>query len=433
MWTSTSNRLGVEQEAVARLAAFAPGKMAKARLGVVWLAVLVLAASGQAQDWLDRIDDSLHLQSKGGLFRADLTGLFDLEGYYVDERPPGLLYGYQSFVNYRTTFFVDATLGNHFYAFLQARLDRGFDPGETDFQARLDEYLLRWTPLNGKELNLQAGKFATIVGNWVQRHDSWLNPLITAPLPYENLTTVSYEDVPASPAAFLARRNLPDNKDSWLPVIWGPVYATGADLFGSLGKFDYAVSIMNAAISSHPYTWDPGNTDWQFPTYSARVGYRPNAAWEHAVCFSIGPYLSLEAQHDLPLGKSISDYNQITFNYNVSYAWHRWQLWSEVFLTRFQVPNVGNADVLSYYVEAKYKITSALYGAARWNQQLFGTIADGFGGSQAWDNNMTGIDVALGCRFTRHFQGKIQYSFRHRNGSLQQGEQLVAAQLTMRF
>ncbi len=46
---------------------------------------------------------------------------------------------------------------------------------------------------------------------------------------------------------------------------------------------------------------------------------------------------------------------------------------------------------------------------------------------------MVRIDPALGYRFPRHLQSKIQYSFGHRNTSLQQGEQLVAAQVTLKF
>ena len=41
--------------------------------------------------------------------------------------------------------------------------------------------------------------------------------------------------------------------------------------------------------------------------------------------------------------------------------------------------------------------------------------------------------TALGYRFTRHLQGKVQYSFAHENGPVQQGEQLLAAQLTIKF
>ena len=43
------------------------------------------------------------------------------------------------------------------------------------------------------------------------------------------------------------------------------------------------------------------------------------------------------------------------------------------------------------------------------------------------------IDSALGHRFDRHLQAKLQYSLAHQSGRLQQGEQLVATQLTMKF
>lgn len=394
----------------------------------------VLAVHCPGQEWLDKVQDNMNVKSRNGLFRSDLSILLDLEGYYIDQRPPGLIYSSYNFVNYRTTFFVDTRLGKHFYSLVQARLDRGFDPGtEQNFDARMDEYLVRWTPLNDDLINLQVGKFATVVGNWVQRHDSWDNPLITAPLPYENLTPVSDSSVPSSPQAFLARRNQSVDKDEQLPVIWGPVYNTGAAVFGSAGKLDYALDFKNTALSSDPDAWEANNTQWQNPTVSGRLGVRPTAAWNQGVSFSTGPYLYQDASSALPPGQGIADYYQITLASDVSYAWRHWQLWSEVYLTRFQVPNVGNADVLTYYLETKYKLTASLYAAVRWNQQFFGTVPDGAGGEQTWGNNMSRVDLALGYRFNRHFQTKIQYSFSHSDATVQQGEQLVAAQVTMKF
>jgi hypothetical protein len=344
-----------------------------------------------------------------------------------------LLYANQSFVNPRATFFVDTKLGEQFYSLVQARLDRGFDAADDSFDARMDEYLLRWTPAGDRRLNVQFGKFATVVGTWVQRHDTWQNPLITAPLPYENLTTVSYTDVPSSPSDFLARRKHPDDKDSYLPIIWGPAYTTGWALFGTIGKADYAVEIKNTANSSHPSEWTVSDTWWKYPTVSGRFGFRPAVGWNSGFSFSAGPYLNYDAEDNLPAGKTLSDYNQVTLGYDLSYERGHWQFWSEVFASRYEVPNVGNADTLAYYIEAKYKITTALYAAARWNQQFYGKVPDGTGGEQTWDNDMLRVDLALGYRFSRHLQTKLQYSFGHRDGDLQQGEQLVAAQVTLRF
>jgi hypothetical protein len=96
------------------------------------------------------------------------------------------------------------------------------------------------------------------------------------------------------------------------------------------------------------------------------------------------------------------------------------------------VPNVGNAGTLSYYLEAKYKITAQLFAALRWNQQLFGSVPDGAASVQ-WGNDISRIDTAVGYRFTNYLQLKLQYSFSHYDAGVHEGEQLAAIQLTLRF
>ncbi len=392
-------------------------------------------ARAQTQ-WLQQLDEALFVQSSGGFFRSDLSGLIDLEGYYLDQRPPGLIFGNgDAFFNPRLSLFLDTHLGPHFYSLVQARVDRGFDPRAARRSARFDEYLLRYTPFHDARLNLQIGNFATMIGNWVPRHDSWSNPFITAPVPYENVTTITDRAVPGTSGGFLARRNVPDIKTSWLPLVWGPSYAAGVAVFGRLDKFDYAVEIKNASVSSRPTVWGARKLGWENPTFSGRVGYRPDAAWNFGSSFSYGAYLTPTAQTlpAFPKGQGLGDFPQTTLAQDVSFAWHHWQLWAEVFESRFEVPNVGNADTLAYFLEAKYKITPRLFGALRWNQQLFWTVPNGKGGRQPWDRDLWRVDTALGYRFDRHLQGKLQYSYGHQNGPFQQGEQLVAAQITVKF
>ena len=116
---------------------------------------------------------------------------------------------------------------------------------------------------------------------------------------------------------------------------------------------------------------------------------------------------------------------------DVSFAWHHLQLWAEFYEARFEVPRVGNADTFSYYLEAKYKLTSQLYGALRWNQQLFGTVRDEDSRAK-WGNDIWRIDAALGYRFTDYLQAKIQYSLSQEN-SMPDGGHLFAGQITAKF
>lgn len=387
-----------------------------------------------AQSWLDAIDDHLFLQTPGGMARVDLSVLLDLEGYYIDQRPPGLIFGNdESFANPRASFFLDAVLGKHLYAFVQARIDRGFDPRSERQDARFDEYFLRYTPLDNGSLNLQAGKFATVVGNWVARHDSWQNPFINAPLPYERIVTVGDSTLTASLKAFRARAALADKKELWLPLIWGPDYGSGASVFGSVKKMDYAIEIKNSALSSRPEAWDGRDQGWEHPTLGSRIGFRPNASWNLGVSASAGAYLLPAAVATLPSGTGRGDYQQYTIGQDLSYAHGPWQFWSEIFFGRFEVPRAGNAELVAYYLEAKYKINSRAFAAVRWNQELFADMNGPGVPDGSWDRQTWRIDAALGYRWNRHWQGKIQYSFNHQDGLLQQGEQLVAGQITLKF
>jgi hypothetical protein len=387
-----------------------------------------------AQEWLDNLDESLSYQTANESVSFDLSGLLDLELLFLDPPPPDLIATSDSlFLQPRLSLFLDAHFGPHLYGFVQARADRGFDAGaEKDGDIRADEWLLRYTPFEDARVNFQAGKFATVVGNWVQRHDSWNNPFITAPLPYANMTTVSDASVPATPAAFLGRRRIPDIKTSWLPVIWGPSYATGTSIFGTVKNLDYAVEIKSAALSSRPEDWDPNDHIWNYPTFSGRTGIRPNEAWNIGVSASGGAYLNPQVEPSLR-GKDITDFTQYLIGADVAYATGHFQVWSEVFLSRFEIPNNEDADTLAYYIEARYKFTPQLFAALRWNQQFFGEMSNGTGGRQAWDNDIWKIEPGIVYRLSRHIQIKLQYAHSHQQSLFQQGENFVGTQLSVKF
>jgi hypothetical protein len=403
-----------------------------------------------AEDPFDRLAEALSFSASNHQLRARVSGLLDLEHYHVQLPPPGVIRATgNDLFNPRLTLFLDAQLGPQVYLFAQSRFDRGYDPQPERGRVRLDEYALRYTPFANGRLNVQLGKFATIVGNWAPRHGAWTNPFVTAPLAYEQLTGMWDDEAvtnslallrwshvrPGLPAAITARE-----KDRRIPLLWGPAYATGFAVSGEFGKFGYAAELKHAPVSSRPETWEPSQVDFAHPTLSARLRYQPNPTWNLGLSAGGGSYLLPVAQRTLARGHGRGDYRQLVLAHDVAFAWHHWQVWAEIFATRFAIPTVGDADVVAYYTEVRYRFSPQLSAALRWNQQLFGDILDRGAGTR-WGQNAWRLDLAPAWRFTPHTQLKLQYS-------LQEGDtgpalspsngprpfaHTTAAQFTLRF
>jgi hypothetical protein len=288
---------------------------------------------------------------------------------------------------------------------------------------------------------VQVGRFATVVGNWTTRHGGWTNPFITAPLPYEYLTGMWDTEAVRGRNQLLQWSHLRPGlapsveaieKDLRIPIIWGPSYASGIAVSGDVGRLRYAAEAKLGSLSSRPGAWQHGREQRHHPTTSVRLGYRPNPAWDVGVSASSGTYLREGAEHTLAPRHGRGDYQQQVIAQDTTFAWHHLQLWSEIYAARFEIPNVGDAETLAYYVEAKYKFTPQTFGALRWNQQLFGRIGQG-GVATKWGQDVWRIDAGPGFRFTPHTQLKFQYSLQHGDSGARVHTRLLALQFTLRF
>jgi hypothetical protein len=215
--------------------------------------------------------------------------------------------------------------------------------------------------------------------------------------------------------------------------VWGPAYTSGVAVLGTIAKLTYALEMKNAAISSRPPVWDNHGKRWDDPTFGARLGYAATPALALGASASRGAYLRPDADPLLRPGKDVGDYPQTTLAADLAYSARRWRAWAEVFASRFDVPGISNLDTLAYYVEWKHEPRGRWWVALRWNQQVFEEISDGAGGDVSWDRDVWRVDGSVGMRFTRHMQAKLQYGFTERDGPLEQGQQLVAIQVTARF
>jgi len=405
---------------------------------------LLLGAAGAraADDFLDEVDQALTVSGWEDQVRLRLSGSLELEGYEFPAPAPALIdAGGHELFNPRLVLFLDAQLGGHVYAFAQARVDRGFDPSDDPLRLRLDEYAFRFTPARNARVNLQVGKFATVVGGWVPRHGSWDNPFVGAPLLYENLTGIwDTEPVPSRNVLLqwahvrpgLPARIAAGEKYLRIPIIWGPSYATGLAVSGTLGRYQYAVELKNAALSSRPDEWNDLGDDWRHPAVSARLGYTPDERWNLGLSGSTGTYLRPDAAPLIPAGQGFGDYREDLLGQDISFAWHHLQLWTEFYEAWFSSPVIGHAGTFAYYTEAKYKFTPQFSGAVRWNQQMFGTIADA-AGAAPWGRDAWRIDLAPGYRFTAHTQLKLQYSLLHDGAGPRIYTHTLATQFLLRF
>jgi len=312
----------------------------------------------------------------------------------------------------------------------QAAADRGFDPGETTHgDARIDELFVEAHFTDAGRLSLRVGKFASSFGGWIARHLAWDNPMITAPLIYEDVLPMTDRTAPLNEAAFASRRNTVDKQRDWVPIVWGPSYTSGASLSGSTDTVDATVEVKNAALSSRPETWDVFAGGYETdPSVTGRLRWHPTEAWWFGGSASRGPYLQDDAKPTLPVGKHIDDYDQTTFGVDASYEHRRLQLWAELVHAKFDTPVVGDVEALSGFIEARYKATAQVWVGARWNQSWFD---DAPGTDASWNRDMRRLDLALGYRHTAHLEVKAQYSLSDQAGREIDGEHLFAAQFVL--
>ena len=398
-----------------------------------FIAVMCLASPVYGQALLDSLDDLTRFDADSAGIHADLSFMADATAFAVEQPAQGLLSSDDRvFFSPRLLSFLDVQMGDRVLLHGQMRVDRGFDPGAAAAgQVRLDEYYLQARLWKQDEVNVRIGKFATAFGSWAKRNLSWDNPLITAPMAYEDVLPMTDGFAPGGLAGFAARRDMPDNKSGWVPIIWGPSYATGTSIFGRAGMLEYAFEVKNAALSSNPQSWDGVQDGFHTnPTLTGRVGLRPAPEWTFGTSFSHGPYMRASGSGSLPAGTSVNDYTQTTWGLDAGYTHHKWQVWSELIAARFEVPRVGAVDVLSGFVEAKYKVTSSLWAAARWNQSAFSDVP---GLTTEWDRNAWRADLALGYRLTERVRVKLQYSVGDKRGNDREGNHLGAMQVTVRF
>lgn len=382
-------------------------------------------AGDPLDDLIDQIREATLFQSADGKMSLDLDFYLTSDNWVVSQPPPGIMVTNQEYLaSPRLSLLGTLNLNECISIFALGNVDRGFDPTDEAFQIRPDEYFLRVNPFDGVA-KFTFGKEATSYGQWVNRHYSWDNPMVNAPLAYEWITTVKAN------TGKLARKTVAEDRATWVPMIWGPSYTSGGLLNGTIDLFDWAFEIKNAALSSNPDQWDL----WEHQlygdalTYSGRVGWRPATEWNLGASASIGSYVEPGAF------EGWQDLHQTVAGADISWAHGALEVWSEVNWSQFEVLQganslAGDVSLVSYFIESKWKLAPSWWLAGRWNQQLYG---DKPNSTEQWDNNVWRIDACLGWRLDRSLTVKAQYSYADEAGPIAQGQHVFDLQLVLEF
>ncbi len=317
------------------------------------------------------------------------------------------------------------------------RYDRGFDAGDVpDGEFRIDEAFLRYRPLGDQRLNFQIGKFATAFGGYVSRHDFYDDPFLVAPLPYGEILGVPVRNprgASLNAIAARARGTAPgvftSPKINWASTIWGPAYTTGASVFGSVGKIDYALEIKNVEPGAHASQWDLKSGDFDDPTFAGRIGYRPDASWNLGLSFSRGPYLNPEANDLLPDGLDRGDLPNTKIGFDARWAHGDFIFSGEVIYSSYETLQTDDLESLSWYLQSRWKAAPGIWLAARLGQ----TINNEVNGLE-WSPDLFRAELAAGWRITPDLLLKAQYSHTTTHSDLDgPGRHLFGCGLGFRF
>jgi hypothetical protein len=303
-------------------------------------------------------------------------------------------------------------------------------------EARIEQAFVRYTPVAA--LSLQAGKFASPMGGYPQRHHTLADPLIRPPLPYEHRTILSATRAPVSVTDFLAWKDLPENRGWGAPPIWGAPYPWGAMVLAQRGVVSGRAAIVNSAPSSEPAEWG-WKRGWSAPSYVANLAVQPMPWLRVEASYDRGPWMSEDAVdvHDP------NEYQQSLWGGEVVFARGGSKLRGEAFYDTWGVSNVGyDVTDTSWYIEGEQDVGKGVTLAGRYGTIGFSTLS-GSGGtidptykanySAAWDYDVERLQLGGAYRLARNAGLKLELALNASDDPRAPRSNLFSAQLWWQF
>jgi adenylate cyclase len=368
------------------------------------------------------------------IFQYQLSGRVELDGYVPQDEPAWIIDRTDPFVAGRASLFAMAALGERLSGFAEVRADRGHIPGSSTLEARLQQAFLHHRIGTPAGLAAQAGKFVSPVGMYPLRHRTPADPFIRPPLAHDHRTIVSPSAVPAAIDGFLSWKDEPlPTRRRGAPVVWAVPYPIGALLEGRFLGADFRAGVINSAPSSSPREWTRLGGD-ALPSFIANLGYQVRPELRLGVSYSVGGYYEPGMEEALPAGTTRRDFVQELWNGNLAFSRGRVEAHAEVFVNRWEVPNLQETprDV-AYYIEGKLRLVPGTYIASRYNTIRFNEMTRSGGEREPWDHDMDRWQLAAGYRLTRASELRAEYMVNRNMAPARPADDLLSLQFWWSF
>jgi hypothetical protein len=396
------------------------------------LLVVPVAAAAQGGEWPTLSDAGLEYISSSGFFQASLSGQLDLEGLSVRrDRWAGLVGGQGAdsvpadwrtacaechqqedvpqrgrggeIIAHRLRLFTDIFAGDHLYALVEVRSDRGHAPARGSIRARIEQAFVRASSTDGSR-GAQAGRFASPFGAYALRHLTSADPFLRPPLAYDYRTVMNDSHAPGGAGGFLTWQNWPELfRLPGAPAVWGVPYQWGAMAFGSLGPVDLRVAALNSAPSSDPDAWSLSRDGLEHPSWVVAARTSPLASVELGVSYNRGPWMDEIAAGSVETGATRWDFIQEMVSADVVISRGATVARAEVIADFWEVPNIEpRAHEVAYGAEVQQDFAAGLSIAGRVGYIDFRPITNGDGARVEWDRDVFRLEASAGYRLVRN-------------------------------
>lgn len=304
----------------------------------------------------------------------------------------------------------------------------------------LDGAYLMYTPFDGRDMHVLAGKIPWAVGTWGPRTYSSRNPLIGTPLIYAHHTTLLWYDIPPDADALLATAGNGAygvdyhgfTEGRGMPLVDDSYWDVGLTLAGSQRPIEYALGVV-AGTPSWASTSEDDNSG---KCVLGRLGLSPFPWLRVGASGAYGPYLQASLDSQLPPGHTANDYRQKLAMADLELLVGHVEIRAEGARNLWDTPTLGALGVSGGYAEAKMATPWGTFLAGRYDLMRFGEITSSTGERRPWDDNVDRIETGLGYRFSRDVTGKLIYQrsrFEHEANDSYPTMELFATQLSVAF